>query len=357
MTGLYIHIPICASKCCYCDFVSMPMGRQMRSRYIDALEQEIAARTANTEIGTIYIGGGNPLSLECDELERVLIASRVTDNVREFSIEANPESMTDAKAAILTKHGISRVSLGLQTHDDTILTHIGRRHNYSDFVSAVYAIQRVGIHNISCDIMLGLPNQSLESVVASVNYAIDLGVKHISAYGLKVEEGTPLYKTRYEPCSELQADMYAAVSDILTASGYARYEISNFAQRGFECKHNMLYWELEPYIGCGLAAHSLVRTRRSNTTNLTKYIAGDIIDTEEKEPPDATEYIMLKLRLSTGLDLTELNDKYGLDLAKTKKSAINRLICSGMIMLQDNTIRITSDKQYISNSIILQLID
>jgi len=187
MAGLYIHIPVCIAKCSYCDFVSMPMTGVTRKRYIDRLDSEVKERCKDIQIKTVYIGGGNPMALTIVELERVLaVANGVACKVKEFSIEANPESLTKAKAKLIKRYGVDRVSLGLQTHEDSILQAIGRRHSYKDFVSGVSTLREAGISNISAVIMLGLPNQSVAGILETVRRAVDLGLGHISVYGLKV---------------------------------------------------------------------------------------------------------------------------------------------------------------------------
>ena len=348
--GLYIHIPVCAGKCAYCDFVSAPMDICARAQYIDALAKEVGQRCAGVEFDTVFIGGGNPGALEDGELEKLLsVLPKVSG---EFTVEVNPESVTKRKVNVLTKHGVNRVSLGLQTHDDGILAAIGRRHNYAGFAKAVEILRREEITNLNADVMLGLPNQDLVSAGETVARLIDLGLPHISVYSLKVEDGTPLHKSGYAADTDLQADMYDAARERLGAAGLKRYEVSNFARAGYECRHNLKYWRCEPYIGCGLAAHSHTGNERTaNTADLGKYLRGETQEQTEvlTDVQMRTEYIMLGLRLENGIKL----DK---DLLVQKKSQIDRLTQTNCIVISNGRLTVAPDKFYVANGIIADLI-
>jgi len=320
------------------------MSEYDADRYLDALSLEIERRCNGEDIDTVFVGGGNPFALNPLQLERIL---GILPKAQEFSVECNPESLTKTKADIILKVGVNRVSLGLQSNDDDILKVVGRRHSYNDFLTAVKLLRERGLSNINADIMLGLPNQTLDSVRETVARLVDLGVEHISAYSLKVEKGTPLYKSGYKPDEDLQADMYDSVCEALSKTNYNRYEVSNFARLGYECKHNLKYWTLEPYIGCGVSAHSLVgNIRISNTPNLTKYLNGNIVDTQTQADTD-TERIMLGLRLTSGIPL---------NLVTHKQVQLDRLSKVNLITIKNNRVTIAKDKFYLSNAIIAELI-
>jgi len=324
------------------------MSEDMSGRYIGALITEIEERCSGVDIDTIFVGGGNPFALNETQLNSVLAyAFKAAPHFKEFTVECNPESLTNPKADIIINAGVNRVSLGLQSHDDIILKAIGRRHTYQDFFSAVRQLQGKGIKNINSDIILGLPNQTLDSVRETIARLIDLSIEHVSAYSLKVENGTLLHKSGYVPDGDLQADMYDTVRELLGKTGYNRYEVSNFAKKNCECRHNIKYWRVEPYIGCGLSAHSMVgNVRQSNTPDIEKYLNGETIE-ERKKAQIRTERIMLGLRLEEGIDCRLLADK---------PEQLNRLVKAGLITVEDNRVKIADDKFYISNSIIAGLI-
>jgi len=324
------------------------MDEELADKYICALIAEIEERCKDVDIDTIFIGGGNPFSLNDSQLSFVLeSALKAAPKFTEFTVECNPESLTKHKADVIINAGVNRVSLGLQSHDDSILKAIGRRHSYKDFLSAVRLLREKGIGNINADIMLGLPNQTLGSVKETVSRLMDLGIEHVSAYSLKVEKGTPLYNSGYRPNGDLQADMYDAVRELLGKAEYNRYEVSNFAKCGYECKHNFKYWQVAPYIGCGLSAHSMVDgIRMANISDIDKYLNGELIKGRKKANIN-TERIMLGLRLEEGIE-------YG--LLADKKQQLDYLTKANLITIQNDRVKISKDKFYISNGIIAELI-
>ena len=359
--GLYIHIPSCNTKCSYCDFVSMPMESYLIDRYIDGLLCELTQSCKALTVDTVFVGGGNPTSLSGKQIKRVLTAAKgLSGKATEFSVESNPNSLTRYKLDVILNSGVNRVSLGLQTHDDAILSGIGRRHTYKDYETAVKYLTDGKISNINVDIMMGLPRQNADSLKETVERVADSGVTHVSAYSLKVEQGTSLYKSGYRPDADLQADMYQMTCELLSAKGYRRYEISNFCKPGYECRHNLKYWKAEPYIGCGLSAASLLgnNTRITNTHNLDDYLSGDIIadKTAIGARQARTEYIMLGLRLTRGILLSDYQNRFGQDLLIDKQAAIDKLTKLGLVAIQDGRLKIPDDKLYISNGIIAELI-
>lgn len=318
--GLYIHIPFCKQKCAYCDFYSLPHGEDRMDAYTAALCAHLAETAPFAEgyqVDTIYFGGGTPSYLGVKRLEKIrkVIEKkyRVASDA-EVTLEANPDSAGDWKALrSLRKAGFNRLSLGMQSACDEELREIGRIHTMDQVRAAVEAARKAGIRNLSLDLIYGLPHQSLERWQENLSAAVDLAPEHLSCYGLKVEEGTPLYARRETaglPGDEAQADMYLYTVEFLHQHGYDQYEISNFAKPGFASRHNLKYWTLQEYAGFGPGAHSdFGGVRYAYEKDLEGYIRGvtehaPMLSESERIPPldRDTEWIMLGLRTVEGLD-------------------------------------------------------
>ena len=286
MAGIYLHIPFCVRKCAYCDFVSFAEGC-VPEGYVEALltELELVARGGGypAAFDTVFFGGGTPSLLSGAQMKTILDALRVHFAIRadaEISMECNPGTVSPEKLAAYRAAGINRLSIGLQSTHDVLLNEIGRIHHFAQFLETHSSARAAGFDNINVDLMHGLPNQTLEQYLDSLKTVCDLGVQHISAYSLILEEHTPLY-FRVEkgevalPDEDLVADMQDAGIEYLEQRGYHRYEISNFAQDGFECRHNRNYWDNGEYLGFGIAAHAAVRqgrwTRFANVDSLDEY--------------------------------------------------------------------------------------
>ena len=314
--GLYLHIPFCKSKCAYCDFYSLPHSEEKMDAYTAALLrhlEEVAPRCAAHRVDTVYFGGGTPSYLGEKRLVKLLKAVKKHYHVAsdaEITLEANPDSAGDWKVLrALRKAGFNRVSLGVQAADDALLHRIGRIHTWDQVLSAVAAARMAGLENLSLDLIYGLPGQTLEAWRDTLRAAAALEPKHISCYGLKIEPGTPLWQQRQStdiPDDDTQADMYLWTVDYLKKHGYEQYEISNFAQPGYESRHNLKYWTLGEYAGFGPGAHSdMGGVRFAYERNLDAYIAGDLHLSELEEIPPLDrdlEYIMLSLRTTRGID-------------------------------------------------------
>ena len=299
--GLYIHIPFCKSKCYYCDFISFANKGKMQNEYIEAVIKEIKHFDLSKYIiNTVYIGGGTPSILDSKGITRIMneiknVRSNISDkgneeitegndrlntnySSTEFTIEVNPGTVDRQKLIDYKEAGINRLSIGLQSTDDKLLKEIGRIHKYQDFLKVYNTAREVGFNNINVDLMLGLPNQTMETLEDSVRKVIELNPEHISIYSLILEEGTKLFDLvnngKLElPSEELERRMYWKVKEMLEGSGYIHYEISNFAKKGFESRHNSDCWKQKEYIGIGLAAHSYLNdVRYSNTENIEEYI-------------------------------------------------------------------------------------
>jgi putative oxygen-independent coproporphyrinogen III oxidase len=326
--GVYIHIPFCASKCAYCDFCSLPGKDKLMPYYQDALLiqiQETMPRMTDYFIDTVYIGGGTPSYYGARRLVELLQELKVTNRLlkkSEITVECNPDSVRRKDLRLLRKEGVNRISLGAQSANDDILRRIGRRHNWRQVEMAVRRARKAGFRNISIDLIYGLPGQTREDWADTLTKTIALKPAHISCYGLRLEEGTPMYD-EYEgtdllPSDDDQADMYLYAVDFLSRHGFRQYEISNFARPGYESRHNLKYWRLEDYIGFGAAAASNIgMLRYTYTRNVRRYIANVysddelIVEREQLERPDrAGEYLMLGLRTTMGITESEYRSIY-----------------------------------------------
>ena len=360
--GVYLHIPYCRSRCAYCNFVS---GCDMSDTdaYVKALIGETERRGGGKRADTVYIGGGTPSVLPRGKLKEITDAVRRSFELSkdsEISIECNPDSASKAFFDECAECGVNRVSIGLQSTSDRLLRTVGRPHDYAQFLESVNAARAVGITNINADLMLNLPDQTVRDVTDSIDKLSALPLTHISVYGLSVEKGTPLEKSGYVPDEDRGADMYDAAVTALRKLGYVRYEVSNFALKGRECRHNLKYWDRSPYVGLGLAAHSFdgKYLRSFNTSDKAAYIGGNTLGgTEELTNSDAAEeYIMLSLRTAKGLDLEKLRLKYGVDLIKDRAAQMRHLMSHSLVEIDKNRLLLTDKAYYIMNSVIVSLI-
>ena len=335
MAGLYIHIPFCASRCIYCGFYSTTQ-QSLQQKYVDMLCHEIDLRASelfnlNTDsdnkLHTIYLGGGTPSMLSSEQLNQLLtyiykVWGSLSD-LKELTIECNPDDITEEFAVQLADLKFNRVSMGAQTFSNERLKFLHRRHNREDISQAVTRLRHAGIQNISIDLMFGFPKETIVDWQKDIREAIDLGVEHISAYSLMYEEGTSLFNMRKhqkikEIDEETSLSMYNILINELTNAGYEQYEISNFARPGFRSLHNSSYWHEIPYIGLGASAHSyLDGIRKWNISNLKKYmdeIACNKLPQEIEVLSKDTQYndlITTALRTKEGIDLNKMKSKYG----------------------------------------------
>ena len=331
--GIYIHVPFCRSKCQYCDFYSLTTkDDRLFDGYLDAVcahIREAGALAPGYVVDSVYFGGGTPSFFGADGLAEILTAVRKNFDVShsaEITFEANPDSVSERLLRRLRSEGFNRVSLGVQCDNDDILKKLGRPHNYMAAVNAVKRIRKAGFRNLSLDLMYGLPGQTLESWEATLKNVLKLAPEHISCYGLKVEEGTPLYEYQ-EYCAladdDTQADMYLSAIDILRQHGYRQYEISNFCRRGNVSRHNLKYWTGGEYLGFGPNASSDFAGRRFTiVADLKEYIegirTGGQVLREVQQIPNwerAGEYLMMRLRINTGIDPKEYEEKFLLSFA------------------------------------------
>ena len=317
--GIYIHIPFCASKCSYCDFYSLAGCDHLMPDYHRALIahlEESAKGIRNYEVDSVYFGGGTPSFYGAEHLMEIFDVLKRNGNVRldaEVTVECNPDSMSPEFLRELRKDGVNRLSIGVQATNNDLLKLIGRRHSFQQAVRAFTDARKAGFDNISLDLIYGLPSQTKSDWAETLARIVELHPEHISAYGLKLEEGTKMYE-EYKgspilPSDDEQADMYSYAAEMLERYGYKQYEISNFAAPGFESRHNLKYWNLDDYMGFGPGAHSCVgNLRYSFVKDLKQYISRvtrnvSIVDEYEKVEPleRAVEYIMLAMRTSRGI--------------------------------------------------------
>lgn len=360
--GLYIHIPFCLRKCNYCDFYSVVPTDDLKKRYIERLVAEIkkwGERTARP-IDTIYIGGGTPSLLDDTELSSVFSAIRqhfiVLDDA-EITVEVNPGDNLEAFLKSASSLGVNRVSIGVQSFCENELCTLGRRHSADDAKAAVIYARKCGITNISADIMLGLPNSTPETLKKSIDGILSLGTEHISAYILKVEKGTPFDKMKIAtPDDEKTSEQYLLLCDTLKTAGYEHYEISNFAKKGYQSRHNNRYWKQEEYLGIGPSAHSFFEGKRFYyDRDISSFIksAETVFD---GFGGDETEFIMLSLRLSSGLCFKEFQSRFNKPLDERIIKKAKSLEKHGLCSVEDCGISLSDKGMLVSNSIIFTLI-
>lgn len=352
MTGVYIHIPYCVRKCAYCDFCSVPRN-ETAAAYPDALCREIELSRDRLPyegpVPSVFFGGGTPTVLPADALVRILNTIRSTYEVRsdaEITTECNPGTASYADFVKLRSAGFNRLSLGLQSADDGLLQAVGRIHTYDQFLTAFHAARDAGFQNINVDLMHGLPGQRETDYLDTLRKVCDLDPEHISAYALILEEGTPLYRQVRTgeaalPDEDAVADMEDGGMAYLKERGYKRYEVSNFARPGYECRHNLIYWNDEPYLGFGVAAHSSARgqgewLRWSNTDSIPEYLrklkrgrlpTAETLHIDKKE--EMFEVVMLGLRKVHGIPRQAFSERFGVPLEKAFPDAWLNVQASG----------------------------
>ncbi len=374
MAGLYIHIPFCESKCIYCDFYSMANNNHLIDKYINALLVEAVLRKneLNSEtLTTVYLGGGTPSLLSITQLSKILNGlKKVFDfsEVEEFTIEVNPDDVTAYYIQQAKSLGINRVSMGVQSFSDEDLRFMNRRHTAKQATDAIHIIKKAGIDNISIDLIYGIPGQNFEIWQNNVDTAISLSVQHISAYTLMYEDGTRLSVMRsLGKITEVDDDVVAAMYDYLVAqlksNGYTHYEISNFALPGFHSRHNSSYWNLTPYLGLGVAAHSFDGTvRRYNPSNLKKYLDAlgegklcvEVENITQAEKYD--EYVMLRLRTADGIDADELMHRFGEEYYQFFIEKAKPLVSEGSLINENGRYYIPENHIMISDNITCDLL-
>lgn len=376
--GIYVHIPFCAKKCNYCDFLSKVGTENEMDLYVEALLREI--RTYNEEkypVSTIFFGGGTPSIIEETYIRSIMDAIKDTFRVKrdvEITLEANPGTLTREKIAAYKKAGINRISLGLQSVNSKELKQLGRIHTYDEFLESYEILRQEGINNINVDLMSGLPRQSSALWEKSLRTVADLNPEHISVYGLIIEEETPFYKlyakdekrreagksTEYLPDEEQERDMYYLTKRVLQEYGFSRYEISNYAKKGYECRHNIGYWDRSNYKGFGCGAASMMDNVRSQNESdiqeymkakepkeyedyLFDYITDGIFseDTVLSLSEQMEEFMYLGLRMMEGICIDDFEEQFSLSFQKVYGDVVADLVDKGLLIKENQRIRLT----------------
>ncbi len=355
--GIYIHVPFCAKKCPYCDFYSLPYRRDTVAAYVDALCRNINALPDDLIADTVYFGGGTPSLLNSDALQHVMQSLKnriIITQDAEITLEANPCTMTPKALSGWKMAGINRLSVGVQSFIDAELQQLGRNHTAQAAVSAINNAAEIGFENISLDLMLGTPSQTPESLAASIQTAISLPITHLSAYLLKIEEGTPFGEAPPDIAdADTSADYYTQLSVAARAAGFVHYEISNYAKPGYESRHNCKYWLCQPYIGLGPASHSCFQGKRSFVPDDLHGFIATPLQIECEESPvacDDEERIMLGLRLAQGIDLVDF------PLCKAKLMQRAAPLLPKYLTHHNGRLALTESGMLVSNAVIVQLL-
>ena len=360
--GIYIHVPFCKKKCDYCDFYSVENGYPLFETYENAViaalrkyGQEIK-RTADT----LYFGGGTPSLLPPERIGRIIdecLSSFGLDGA-EITLECNPSTVYEGYFEKIAEAGVNRVSLGLQSAIDEERKLLGRISSSRDALNAVTLAKNAGILNVSLDLMLGIPNQTKESLKRSVDFAAGTGARHISAYILKAEKNTPLYKRRNVlPTDDEQAELYLEACEEIKKCGYIQYEISNFCKEGFESRHNLKYWKSEEYLGIGPAAHSFIDSKRFYYPRSVRDFISGCAPVPDGEGGDYDEFAMLRLRLSEGLSEKMLISRFGRGFSKNARAKIPQFEKSSLLTFDGDTLRLTEKGFLVSNYLIAEILE
>lgn len=395
MISLYIHIPFCVKKCLYCDFLSFPCNSdELKEKYIESLCNEIElTEVSDLDVGSIFIGGGTPSILKPSYIERILDKIRQKYRLSiatEISLECNPGTASAENLIQLYRMGINRLSIGLQSTIDDELKVLGRIHNYEDFVNTFNWAREAGFANINVDIMSALPGQSLENYKNTVTNVVKMHPEHVSAYSLIVEENTvfnSIYgddenvanniddrilaklKNLQLPDEDTERKMYYLTDELLSQAGYHRYEISNYALDGFECKHNKVYWTGGDYVSFGIGASSYYKNvRYNNISDINSYISAwskkklpdekdiytDIMPLSEKDRME--EYMFVGLRLVKGVSIRRFEDIFGISMDEVYGDTLDKLSAQGVIVRENDTLRLTKRGIDVSNAVLCEFL-
>lgn len=365
---LYVHIPFCVKKCDYCDFLSAPAGRDTQEQYVQALLHEIQTEGGRRKepVASVFIGGGTPSILEADLLEKILKALYrcfYIEKEAEVTVEANPGTLTLEKLRICRENGVNRLSLGLQSPDDTELASLGRIHDYQQFLESYQMARETGFHNVNVDLMFGIPGQTRDGWEKSLRIVAALNPEHISAYSLIIEEGTPFAARNLKlPDEDTEYQMYEDTARILGEYGFEQYEISNYAKGGKACIHNIGYWTGVSYLGLGLGAASLMDgCRFTNTTSLERYttasrkpdfpdnIRKDLIKLTRQEQME--EFMFLGLRLRSGISKAEFAKRFGIPIEEIYGDVIRRYKELALLQEENGRIFLSRHGIHVSNTV------
>ena len=362
---LYFHIPFCIKKCDYCDFLSGPATRAGQEAYIYALLREMKAVSAieKRTVDTVFIGGGTPSVPECGIMEKLL--QGIGKNFQlaadaEVTIEANPGTLTPEKLALYRRYGINRISIGLQSPENQELRALGRIHNYQQFLESYHMAREAGFSNINIDLMFAIPGQSYEGWIQNLRTVAKLGPEHISAYSLIIEEGTPFSARKLDlPDEDTEYRMYEDVAAVLGKYGYYQYEISNYAKKDRNCRHNEGYWQRKDYLGLGLGAASLVgRERFTNTSDMSEYLenSGNLekIRTDREtltREDEMGEFMFLGLRMTKGVSKKDFQEYFGTSIEKIYGEVLEKYKNQGLLLEEDGRVCLSRAGIHVSNAV------
>lgn len=376
---LYFHIPFCVRKCLYCDFLSAPADKTVQNAYMEALIKETVCRAGEYEkylADTIFIGGGTPSAVDAEWMEKLLSAVyqnfRVSDKA-EITMEVNPGTVDADRLEQYKKAGVNRLSIGLQSADNEELKRIGRIHSWEDFEKTYRLVRQAGFANVNVDVMSALPGQSVDSYCNTLQKILALNPppEHISAYSLIVEEGTPFYRMREEgklplPDEDEERLMYEQTENILGQAGYERYEISNYAKKGYECRHNCGYWRRTEYVGFGIGAASLVReTRFQNENSLSQYLDNPLECRNAVQRLDENdcmeEFMFLGLRMTAGVSMSEFEKCFSRSMDDVYREVIRKNCADGLLCVRkcadgDRRVALTKRGLDLSNYVMAQFL-
>ena len=365
--GLYIHIPFCEQKCFYCDFASYAGKSKYVMDYLRTLKKEIRIKTSGKTFDTIFIGGGTPSYLSKEELEMLGESLREVDQVKdcEFTMECNPGNLTKEKAEVIKGMGVNRLSIGLQSSNDSILLEIGRIHTFKEFKENFVMLRDLGFENINVDLIYGLPNENMAILRETLHQVTLLEPEHISCYSLIIEEFTPFFYSHRKnqlnlPDEETEREMNALIIETLKDRGYVRYEISNYAKPGKECRHNIRYWEGLDYVGCGTSAHEYVcGERQENIRTIEGYIrsmdeksSAAVRDHVNSKEEDIEEYVFMGMRMLKGIDKGRFMERFSVSLDSLYKKPISRYEGEGLLVNTPENLRFTPKGIEFSNYVL-----
>lgn len=369
---IYVHIPFCVQKCLYCDFLSFAAEERVQEDYVNALLEEIrhyGEKMTDYDVTTIYIGGGTPSYVNHVWIETVLAEIYENFSIKpnvEISIECNPGTLSSWKLGAYKSAGINRLSIGLQSANNEELKLLGRIHTYEDFLKSYEMARAAGFDNINVDLMSGLPKQNVTKFLETLYQIIKLRPEHISAYSLIIEKGTPFYdsykfdlvkqqagmKTDFLPSEDEEYRIYKATQEVLKQNGYVQYETSNYAQKGYECRHNIGYWTRENYLGVGLGAASLIENvRYTNTSNIDTYMQGEWVAVEEPITRKAQmeEFMFLGLRMNEGVSREDFENNFNISIEAIYREPLEELKRKELLVARAGRIFLTDKGRDLSN--------
>lgn len=358
--SLYIHIPFCAHICKYCDFTKLFYNERFVKPYLNELFKELDSYKIN-KVKTIYIGGGTPTSLSDNDFEKLLqkVKPYLCDG-GEFSVEANVENLSKAKLDIMSRYGVTRLSIGVESTQNRRLKEIGRSHTYEDAVKVVNEAKKHGFDSINVDLIYGFNGQSIKDLENDLNNVLALDVDHISIYSLIVSPGTVFHNMKYkEQDEEESAKYYEYIVKILREHGYERYEVSNFARNKKYAKHNLTYWHDNEYYGIGLGASGYINgVRYENTKSLDKYLSGDYIANKEivTKEKDFEYFLLTNLRLESGFLRKDFKKRFGIDFTQKYGNRLDKFVDTGDLRIDENRVKLTDQGMLIMDYILLNII-